>query len=374
MLRPYSAKFAAVLLTTTLLMACGAPAAPAPTAAPVEPTTAPAPTAALEPTAAEPTAAAAPESPAGELVIYTSRAETLFNPVIAAFNAVYPDVKVTLLTGGNNDLAAKILEERANPIADVFINSDTLSMEALAAEDVFLPNDSPAVQAVPLSYRAEDGNWVSLTLRARVIMYNTDLVTPEELPTSIFDLTDPKWKGQIGAANSTNGAMMANLVAIRNLFGEEKANEFISGLIANETQFFGGHTDVRKAVGAGEIKLGFVNHYYYHLSKAEGAPVGIIYPDQGEGQLGLVVNSTNAGIIKGSKHEALARLFVDFMLSPEGQKIFAKGNFEYPIVPGVELAEGVEPLANFKLSNVTLKTMWDELEPTKQLAQMAGLP
>jgi iron(III) transport system substrate-binding protein len=369
MLRPHAAKIAAALLTTALLMACGAPAAPAPTAAPIEPTAAPAPT-----VAAEPTAAPSAEAPAGELVIYTSRAETLFNPVIAAFNAAYPDVKITLLTGGNNDLAAKILEERANPIGDVFINSDTLSMEALAAEGVFIPNDSPAVQSVPLAYRAEDGNWVSLTLRSRVIMYNTDLVKPEELPTSIFDLTDPKWRGQIGAANSTNGAMMANLVAIRNVFGEEKANEFISGLIANETQFFGGHTDVRKAVGAGELKLGFVNHYYYHLSKAEGAPVGIIYPDQGEGQLGLVVNSTNAGIIKGSQHEALAKLFVDFMLSPEGQKIFAEGNFEHPIVPGVQLAEGVEPLGNFKLSNVTLKTMWDELEPTKQLAQAAGLP
>src|SRR5690606_4051178 len=110
---------------------------------------------------------------------------------------------------------------------------------------------------------------VALTLRPRVIMYNTDLVTPEEAPTTMMDLTDPKWKGQIGAADSRNGAMVAQLVAMRHLLGEEAMTAFVQGLVANDTQWFGGHTDVRKAVGAGELAVGLVNHYYYHLSKAE---------------------------------------------------------------------------------------------------------
>ncbi len=310
--------------------------------------------------------------PAGELVVYTSRAESLFKPVLEEFNKAYPNVKVTLLTGNNGALAAKLLEERSNPQADVLINSDILTMESLAAEGIFEPNASPAVTAVPEAYRADDGSWVALTLRPRVIMYNTDLLKPEELPKSLLDLADPKWKGKIGSADSTNGAMMAQLVAMRHLLGEEQTEAFIEGLVANETKFFGGHTEVRKAVGAGEFPLGLVNHYYYHLSKAEGAPVGIIYPDQ-DG-IGLIVNSTNAGIIKGSKHPELARLFVDFMLSPTGQKVYAEKNFEYPIVPGVELAEGVPPLDQFKRADISFKTLWEELEPTKALAQKAGLP
>jgi iron(III) transport system substrate-binding protein len=314
------------------------------------------------------------EPTTGELIVYTSRAESLFKPVIEAFNAVYPDIKVTTLTGSNGELAAKLLEERANPQADLLINSDTLTMESLAAEGLFAPNDSPAVAAVSESYRAEDGNWVALTLRPRVIMYNTDLVTAEEAPKTMLDLTDPKWQGQIGAADSRNGAMVAQLVAMRHLQGEETMNAFVQGLVANETQWFGGHTDVRKAVGAGELAVGLVNHYYYHLSNAEGAPVGIVYPDQGEGEMGLIVNSTNAGIIDGARNPELARLFVDFMLSPEGQQIYAEQNFEYPITPGVATADGVPPLSDFKLAGVTLKTMWDELEPTQQAAQAAGLP
>jgi iron(III) transport system substrate-binding protein len=372
---PLVARLMTLIISVTLIAACGGqPAATPPTAAPAEPTAAPT-TAPAEPTTA-PTAAPAEPTvlPKGEVVVYTSRAEALFKPVIEAFNAAYPDIKVTVLNGSNSELAARILEERANPKADVLVNSDILTMENLAAEGVFAPNNSPAVMAVPADYRADDGSWVALTLRARVIMYNTDLVSLEELPKKMVDLADPKWKDVIGSANSTNGAMMAQLVIMRNQLGEPATEAFIQGLLENNTQFFGGHTDVRKAVGAGELKLGLVNHYYYHLSKAEGAPVGIIYPDQEDGGLGLMVNSTNAGIIKGGPNPEMARIFVDFMLSPAGQKIYAERNYEYPIVPGVPLAEGVAPLDSFRLNPFPLKTLRDELEPTRALVQKVGMP
>jgi len=369
------ARLMTLIIGVALIAACGGqPAATPPTAAPAAPTAAPT-TAPAEPTTA-PTAAPAEPTvlPKGEVVVYTSRAEALFKPVIEAFNAAYPDIKVTVLNGSNSELAARILEERANPKADVLVNSDILTMENLAAEGVFAPNNSPAVMAVPADYRADDGSWVALTLRARVIMYNTDLVSLEELPKKMVDLADPKWKDVIGSANSTNGAMMAQLVIMRNQLGEPATEAFIQGLLENNAQFFGGHTDVRKAVGAGELKLGLVNHYYYHLSKAEGAPVGIIYPDQEDGGLGLMVNSTNAGIIKGGPNPEMARIFVDFMLSPAGQKIYAERNYEYPIVPGVPLAEGVAPLDSFRLSPFPLKTLRDELEPTRALVQKVGMP
>ena len=375
---PLVARLMTLIISVTLIAACGGqPAATPPTAAPAEPTAAPT-TAPAEPTAAPAAPTAAPTEPAampkGEVVVYTTRAEALFKPVIEAFNAAYPDIKVTVLNGSNSELAARILEERANPKADVLINSDILTMENLAAEGVFAPNNSPAVMAVPADYRADDGSWVALTLRARVIMYNTDLVSPEELPKKMVDLADPKWKDVIGSANSTNGAMMAQLVIMRNQLGEPATEAFIQGLLENNAQFFGGHTDVRKAVGAGELKLGLVNHYYYHLSKAEGAPVGVIYPDQEDGGLGLMVNSTNAGIIKGGPNPEMARIFVDFMLSPAGQKIYAERNYEYPIVPGVPLAEGVAPLDSFRLNPFPLKTLRDELEPTRALVQKVGMP
>jgi iron(III) transport system substrate-binding protein len=335
--------FASLILSGLLLNACATPAA-------------------------TPSASAA----SGEVVVYTSRAEALFKPVVEAFNKDFPNIKVTVLTGKNGELAAKLLEEAKAPKADVLINSDTMTMVDLAVKGAFEPNESAVVMAVPAEYRGDKGDWVALTLRPRVIMYNTDLVKPEDLPKTMAELADPKWKGQVAGADSTNGAVIANIAAIRKLDGEAKAEAFIKGMIDNGAKFFSSHTDVRKAVGAGEFKLGWVNHYYYHLSKAENAPVGIVYPDQ-DGA-GLVVNSTNAGIVKGAPHAGNAKIFVDWMLSAAGQKVFAEKNYEYPIVKDVPLAAGVPPLTQFKLAPVTLKSMFDDLEPAKALAQKAGLP
>jgi iron(III) transport system substrate-binding protein len=342
--------------------------APAATEAPA-PTEAPAATEAAT-IAPEPTAAPPEASASGEVTVYTSRSEALFAPVVEAFNRQYPDIKVNVLSGSNGDLLAKIKEEAANPQADVFINSDTVSIAANS--DVFQPNDSEAVQQVPVQFRADDDTWTALTLRGRVLMYNTDLVQPADLPQSIFDLTDPKWKGQFASTDSSGGAMMGHMVALRELVGEERLSEFIQGLVANETQWLGSsHTNVRNAVGNGEAQIGLVNHYYYYLSQAEGQPVGIHYFDD---DFGLIVNSTNAGIIEGAKNLENAKLFVDFMLSEAGQQVFAEKNFEYPIMPGVPLAEGVEPLGDRPIAEIALKTLGDQLEPTRALVQAAGLP
>jgi len=188
------------------------------------------------------------------------------------------------------------------------------------------------------------------------------------------DLTDSKWNGQVGSADSTNGSIQGQVVAMRSLLGEQKTEEFIKGLVANDTRFFGGHTDVRKAVGTGELKLGLVNHYYYQLSKAEGAPVGIVYPDQAGGEMGLLVNSTNGAILKGAPNPEVAEAFMDFLLTNEGQKLFAELNFEYPIIKDVPLADGVQPLDKFRLANLSLKTLADDIQAGKALMEKAGLP
>ena len=326
------------------------------------------------PTSAPNSAGQMPRGISGKLVLYTTRAETLIKPVTDTFTRKHPGVEVVLLTGADSELAAKMLEERSNPQADFFINTDIISMASLGKQGLFAPSNSTAGMSLPEAYRADDGSWVALTLRARVIMYNTNLVKEDELPRSVLDLTDPKWKGQVGAANSTNGSMQGQVVAMRSLLGEQKTEEFLKGLVSNDTKFFGGHTDVRKAVGTGELKLGLVNHYYYQLSKAEGAPVGIVYPDQGEGEMGLLVNSTNGAVVKDGPNPTVAQAFMDFLLTRGGQKLFAELNYEYPIVKDVPLAEGVQPLEKFRLADLKLKTLADEIEAGKALMEKAGLP
>ena len=310
----------------------------------------------------------------GELVIYSGRTEPLLQPVIDAFKAKYPDVQVLLKAGSNSELANALIEEQANPQADVFITTELFTVQSLAQEGVFHFYQPVGADQLPAEFRGGDNLWTGLTRRARVIIYNADLVSEDELPTSIFDLTDPKWKGQIAAAGSTNGSMQAQIAAMRQLIGEEETEAWLNGLIANEVTFFGGHTDVRKAVGAGEFKLGLVNHYYYYLQKAEGSNVGIIFPDQGDGQIGLITNATAAAVVNGASHQPAAQAFMDFLVSPEGQKLFAEQNYEYPLLNEVALHADVQPLDNFRFADVDVVDASQDFDATFDLMEKVALP
>ena len=364
------------IIMMILVSACGT--TPAPTDVPVE-TSAPVTEATTEAVVTTVSATdPATESPvadiSGDLVIYSGRAEPLLQPVIDAFKAQYPTVNVLLKAGSNSEIANALIEEQANPQADVFITTELFTVQSLAQQDIFQAYRPVGADQIPAEFLDENNLWTGLTRRARVIIYNTDLVSEEEVPVSIFDLTDSKWKGQIAAAGSTNGSMQAQIAAMRQLVGEEETEAWLNGLIANEVTFFGGHTDVRKAVGAGEFKLGLVNHYYYHLQKAEGSPVGIVFPDQGEGQLGLITNATAAAVVNGAPHVPAAQAFLDFLVSPEGQKLFAELNYEYPLLSDVALHADVQPLEDFRLADVDVVKASQEFEATFDLIEKVGLP
>ncbi|HRQ22498.1 MAG TPA: extracellular solute-binding protein [Anaerolineales bacterium] len=310
----------------------------------------------------------------GDLVIYSGRSESLIQPVLDAFQAKYPNVKILLKSGSNSELANALIEEQANPQADVFVTTEIFTIQSLYQQGLFASYRPVGAELLPAEFIGPEDSWVGLTRRTRIIMYNTELVSAEEAPQSIFDLTDPKWQGQIAAAGSTNGGMQAHIAAMRQLLGDVDTQEWLVGLMANDVTFFGGHTDVRKAVGAGEFKIGLVNHYYYYLQLAEGSPVGIVFPDQGEGQIGLISNATSAAIVKGGKNVTAAQAFLDFLISEEGQKLFAEGNYEYPMLAGVTLREGVEPLENFRLADVNVAEAALDLNGTLDLMEAIGLP
>ena len=324
--------------------------------------------------ACAPAAQPASEGVSGKLVLYSGRSEALIQPVIDAFKAQYPDVEVLLKSGNNSQMANALIEEKANPQADLFITTEIFTVQALAQEGIFQSYRPATADMLPAEAQGGGDLWFGLTRRARVIMYNTELVSAEEAPQSIFDLTDPKWKGQIAAAGSTNGGMQAHIAVLEKAIGAEATQEWLNGLKANEVTFFGGHTDVRKAVGAGEFKIGLVNHYYYYLQAAEGSPVGIAFPDQGAGQMGLASNLTAAGVVNGAKNPAAAQAFMDFLLSEEGQKLFAELNYEYPVLPGVAINPAVESMNNYRLADVNLRDATISLDNVFAIIEAVGLP
>jgi iron(III) transport system substrate-binding protein len=324
--------------------------------------------------------AAGPAGPAGEpapvpgeLVVYSGRREAFVTPLVEKFEAE-TGITVRLLSGSASEYALRIMDEAARPQADIFFANDAGVMEKLRLEGMLEPYDSPALQQIPEDFRAEDGSWVGLSARSRVLIYNTDLIDEEEMPQSILDLADSRFRGQFAITQSGSEAMISHVTALRLLLGDEATSEFIAGMLANQPTILQGHTDIRKAVGAGEFAFGLVNNYYYHLQLLEEThnQVAAIYPDQGEGEMGTFVNVAGVALVKGGPNRTNAERFVEFMLAPEQQEMFANLNYETPVLPGIPVVDIARPIDDYRRAAVRLADLGPLWEETIRLMEAAG--
>lgn len=326
---------------------------------------------------------------AGKLVIFSGRREPLIKPILELFKQ-NTRIEITLKTGSATALAQQIIQELPNPSADVFISNDSGTLEFLRLKGALQPYVSEQIKKIPERFRARDGSWLGVSGRSRAIIYNTKLVKPEELPTTVFDLINPKWKGKIAATNAGNESFVAWVSALRLTLGDELVKAFLLKLKENKIALLSSsHTDVRKAVGRGEFAIGLINHYYFHLQKQEPDPavreVGILYHDQGTFQVGTLINAAGAALVKNAKNLREAQQFLDFLVSPEAQKLFAELNFEYPLLAGVPTEPSVllavqqatnckqaTPLGCLKQLPVSLDDLGEQLEKTQKLLEEVG--
>ena len=218
-------------------------------------------------------------------------------------------------------MAATLLEEGANSPADLFFAQDPGGLGAVAKEGLFATLPETTLSKVPAGFRSPTGLWVGISARARIVVYNTDALKPADLPTDIADFTNPKWKDKIGWA-PTNGSFQAMTTAMRVVWGEEKTREWLKGVQANNPKVFEGNAPIVEAVGAGEIEVGFVDHYYlYCFLKEQGEGFKARNHFLTGGGPGSLVMVAGAGRLANGKNEANASRFIDFMLSTVASRI-----------------------------------------------------
>ena len=304
---------------------------------------------------------------ATELTIYSGRNENLVGPLLERYQEM-SGVTVNVRYGGTAELAATIMEEGQNSPADVFFGQDAGALGALALEGRFVQLPAEILDRVEERFRSGDGNWVGASGRARVFVYNTEMLSEEDLPNDIWALTDPKWKGKIGWA-PTNGSFQAFVTAMRHLEGEERAREWLEAMIANDVQVFPKNTTIVEATGRGEIELGLVNHYYLYRFLAEAPDFQAKNHHPSAGDAGSMINMAGVGILDTVKDRAAAEAFVAFLLSDEAQRYFSEETNEYPLAAGVAAtAEGLLPLAEVDTPELDLSDL-DDLQGTLQLLQ-----
>ncbi|HOM43066.1 MAG TPA: extracellular solute-binding protein, partial [Bacillota bacterium] len=163
-----------------------------------------------------------------------------------------------------------------------------------------------------------------------------------------------------------NESMITYFASIQSIIGPEETLELLKGIMANEPLILQSHTDVRRAVGSGEVKFGLVNNYHYKMQLQEEGMnhVAMIFPDQGEGELGAFANISGAAIPKYSKHPRNALLFIEYLLQPSQQKM----NDETPIIRGIE---GIE-YESVRPADTSLSEIGPLWEKTTELMEKAG--
>jgi iron(III) transport system substrate-binding protein len=308
---------------------------------------------------------------AGELVVYSGRSETLVGPIIEQFeNAT--GVKVSVKYGSTGEIAATLLEEGDNTPADVFFAQDPGGLGAVAKADMLSAMSGELLEQVPDWARSPDDLWVGVSGRARTVVYNTETVDPAELPASLEGFTDPVWKGRIGWA-PTNGSFQAMVTAMRVMWGEQRTRDWLTGIQANKPTVYPKNTPIVAATAAGEVEVGFVNHYYLHRFLAEeGEGFEARNHHLSGGGPGTLVLVAGAGIMAGAENQANAELFIDFLLSTVSQQYFASQTFEYPLVDGVTLSRLLTASTDINIPDIDMADLAD-LAGTQTMLRDLGI-
>jgi iron(III) transport system substrate-binding protein len=308
---------------------------------------------------------------ADTLVVYSGRSETLVDPLIDRF-AEESGINVEVRYGGSPELAAQLLEEGDNSPASVFFSQDAGALGALSQEGLFTELPSSTLELVPTQYRAEDGAWTGVTGRSRVLTYDSQQLTADQVPQSVFDLTDPQWAGQVAIA-PTNASFQSFVTAMRLTAGDEATEQWLQGLVDNDVQTYEKNGLILDAVDTGQAQIGLINHYYW-FEKAAGvgaenmrAQLSFSRP----GDPGALVNVAGVGIL-ASGNTAEAQQFVDYLLSDDAQTYFAQETFEYPLVSSVDAAEGLPAIGDLQGPPVLLEQL-SELPATQEMLQRVGL-
>lgn len=300
----------------------------------------------------------------GSVVVYSSVDEVFARPLAERFEEetgivvrLVPDTEETKSTG----LVNRLIAEQQRPQADVFWSGDPVRAELLKSRGISTPYVSPSAGDLPPEYADPDGHWTGFSARARVLIYNTNLVTAEEAPESIMDLLDPWFEGRVAIANPLFGTASMHAAALFETLGDIDAEEFFEGFIANGGVILSSNGEVRRRVAAGDFAVGITDTDDFNVARQEGWPVGIVYPDQGD--MGTLIVPNAAVLIRGGPNPEQGMRFIDYLLSAGTERALAESDAaQIPLRPAVPVPPYVRPLSDIRPMQVDYARVAARLE------------
>lgn len=301
------------------------------------------------------------------LVVYSGRGEALVGPLLEQFTE-QTGIPLDIRYNSTAALATQVLHEQQKTAADVVFFQESGYLGVLAKAGLLAPINPQITAQIPTSFKDPHHYWVGASARMRVLVYNPQKITPDQLPTSLAQLNNPKWRGRLGWAPS-NASFQAHISALRHLWGETQTQQWLQEITANQPVNYPRNSQIVQAVGQGEVDLGWANHYYVHQLKKQNPHLPVAnYHFPAEGKAGNLLIVSGVGIIAHSEKKALAEQFIAFLLSESAQTYFAQSASEYPTHPSISPAEALTPLADIEQVDIDSSNLVD-LSPTVMMLQ-----
>ena len=300
----------------------------------------------------------------GEINIYSSRHYDVDLALYEDFTE-QTGITVNQIEADADALIERIQSEGEFSPADLLITVDAGRLWRAEEAGVFAPVESEVLaERLPEHLRHPDGLWFGISTRARVIIYNKEAGVPEGL-TTYADLADPAWKGDICIRSSSNIYNISLLSSIIANEGAEAAESWAKGVVANFARPpEGNDTSQIESVAAGECRIGVVNSYYLgrfaggdEEQRAVFDKLGVIFPNQGEGESGAHVNVSGIGVTAHAPNRKNAIAFLEYLTSESAQRYFADGNNEYPAVIGMAGNSNLEEMGEFRADTLNAATI-----------------
>jgi iron(III) transport system substrate-binding protein len=309
------------------------------------------------------------------ITLYNAQHEQTTDALITAFTK-QTGIKVKVRSDGEDVLTAQLEQEGSKSPADVFYTENSPWLAQLDEKHLLAPVDAATLKQVPAADSASTGDWIGVSARVSVLVYNKDKLTAAQMPTSIMDLADPQWKGKLELAPAETDFWPV-VSSVAKTYGDAKALAWLKGLKANAApnDNIPDNETVVSDVNKGTSDMGLINHYYFYRQQAEiGKPaVHSALSFFAPRDPGYLLNISGAGILKSSKHQEAAQKFVAFVTGTAGQTILAHSDsFEYPIGDNVPPNPELPPFARLQPNSFSVAELGTG-EDAKTLLQEAQL-
>ena len=322
---------------------------------------------------------AASGSSGQSITLFNGQHELTTDGLVTAFEKE-TGITVNVRTADEDTLANLIALQGSHSPADVFYTENSPALEYLQGKGLLAKVDKSTLARTPAKYDSPQGDWVGVSARVSVLIYNPSLISASQLPASVLQLANPKYKGKLAfAAGETD--FQPIVTSVLRAYGRAATLKWLDGIKANAA----GHVvpdneTIADEVNRGIAAFGVVNQYYwYRMADELGASAmhsRITYFAPRDP--GYVIDVSGAAVLKASTHQAAAQKFLAFLVSKQGQQIIAQSkggeeSFEYPIASGVSRTSAPEtPLRQLRPNSITIADLGDGAQ-ARALLQAAGL-